>query len=304
MMIFEYPKEQRRINKKVIEALMELDIEFDRSYGFYERWINYPHEKYVFEDILFYVGALPKIRNARKEKEDVPSPDIQLVNKIFSHFWNSGDPDLQKVAYNTFFDLGSNGLIPSFPLPPNWLKDDGTKDDPFSFSSNRSEPFFSSRLTFSPMNMERWKEIGEGLYEEEYLFFGFDKAGFAIMKDGIAVGRIVLYPIALAYETVYGLYVHIKEEYRGNGYGKEAVDALTKRVDEGKVVLYSPRDYIMLYEEYPLSPSLIRAYADIEDIAGMRMMDGTLYEKEGIILAKEDSGYRKKASYHHLVRRK
>lgn len=306
MMLFDYPEEQRRLNEKVIDALRDMGIVFDRSYSDLG-WICYPYEKYVYYNILFYVGALSKIMNAVEGKEDVPSPDLSLINKIYDHFWNSGDPELRKVAYNTFFDFGYNGMIPSFPIRLNGGEgQEGGKDDILCLSWNRSEPFSSGRLLISPMDDKARKEMGEHLsYEETPLFVGYMKnLSFSIFRDGKMVGGIALYPLSLAYEVVYSLDVHIKEEYRGNGYGKEAVDALMKRLDEGKIVLYGDMDYRLLYEEFAVSPSLVRAYVDIENPYGVRMMDGTIFEKEGVLLMKEGDGYRKKASYYHLVKRK
>lgn len=283
---------QRELNLKVIEALRNIGIVLDRTYE--EGEAHLPYERYVYRDILFYVGALPEIHNALEEKEDIPNPRMDIVSKIFSSFYGSEDPELKKVSYNTFFDLGNKGLIPSFPVPPiHQDEDDG-------FSRNRTERIFTERLEIRPMDEESLAALDEcDGYKERFIPYG-ENINFVIYLDKEIIGGINLSPLSLVDEIIYSPFVYIKKGYRGHEYGRESLDALMRMIEEKKVIMYGYRGYFLRFEEYPLSPNIMRAYVEPGDIAAMKMMEGSSFIEEGEIMVREAAGYKKLASYFHL----
>lgn len=298
----------RKLNIKIIEALKRIGIVLSSSLDDCERRL--PYEKYISRSLLSYTGCLPPVHNVL-EGDERPKPNLPLINKIYSAFYCSGDEDLKKVAYNTFFDVGFNGDIPSFPLPnpdPEWLK---VERDEQGFCFNRSKPFVMERLKILPMNEGRFLELKKHLkdadkenegYEECFVGYG-EHVSFVIENGGEMLGAISLFLTRIFEEGIYELVVYIKKEYRNKGYGKEAINGLLKALDNQEVVVYGYRDYFLRCEEYSLCPSLVRAVTNASNMLPIKMMEGSILSKEGIRIMKLDSesSYQEAASYYYLV---
>lgn len=288
---------------KVQNALGEMGIVL--WYGDYfveEKEAALPlYMNYLHLPLLIYTG-LWRMENFAGPDENASFPgDLYLINSIAKHFLSSGDPFLEKVAWDNFWTTArfKGSVLGKLARKKKWALCKGD----WSLFLNKTPDIYTEHLVISPFSEENiiasedWDYVKEFRRKSGPILVPPNpfspRAGhgnivfqIAMEDEKDAIGALILTQREMA-SPIYEAKVHLLDGYRGKGYEEEALASLLMAIREKRICIFSEREYRKVYEEYSPEIALVNAYADEEEEsiylhAGMKKMGRkTVALKEG-----------------------
>lgn len=215
--------------------------------------------------------------------------DIDLINKITDAFFDSGDEELRKIAWNSFDECYCDDRFHKVDEMFKARHESSLRYREGEDLYNRSPEFKTERLLMKPldaknaMSLERYmkKMRDPACTAKAFGLDGYDHRieyapiNFSIhLHDGTLVGLIGIYQSknTLTDPLAYEVQFYIKDDCRGHGYAAEALKGLIDQIDKDQIIVLDQPNYSGVYELMKPDFSILRGACDTNNVASIKTM--------------------------------
>lgn len=314
---------------KVAEALKSIgiDIPIDQ---FCEETIDHSSlppciQSYESQTLKVFTGILKVMTEQEYENSrGVYDYDIELVNKIADAFFDSGDEELKKIAWNSFESCQSDDRFHKGKEISDASNDSYERFDETMNIYNHSPEFKTERLWVKPLYGTIANELGEYMSDAGepncspwiYRVYSFGWRcergilNFSIhLHDGTLVGIIGIYENDNMYDRyAYDVQYYIKVDQRGHGYASEALKGLIDQIEKNEIIVLDQPNYYGVYEEVRPDFNILRGSCDIDNYSSAKTL-GKWMNEDGMTVRcfDDEDGKRilkKEKNFSYVIKRK